>query len=186
MENIINDFDDVRLVFPEAADNSFENIEIYLKKAKRKILEIFPEAIYDIANYEIPETEGEIPNKKLLKLKELFRECIVYYAFFVKIPLTNATLSEQGLQVAWNDKFRPMKSEDVKEYVASVLHNYHTSVEDTIKFLNDNKAIFTAWADCNYFKRINAIPFKSSADFSDFCFIDNSARFFFIIIPYVQ
>jgi hypothetical protein len=198
---LIKSFSEVRLHFTDSADNSYENILPFLKRALRKLVKIVPQALYDIADAhhnppeddpEVPEGEPEVPEEntpsddQLDELVFLMQSCLVYYAYYLRLPLNNGTLTESGLQQTWNDKARPMRAEEAKEYRYSILFLFHDSVEALIGFLNENSSVFPSWSQSAQKTKSQGTLFRHANDFSSVVPIDDSARFFQTIMPDIE
>lgn len=194
---IIKNYDEVRLHFTDATFNDFDNLKPYLQRALRKLLKIIPKSLYDVAlahhNKPIPDPDHENPvpevpldenapsDDDLDKLVFLIQGCLVFYAFYKRLPLQNATLKEDGLVQTWNDNLRPMRAEDFKNYRNEVLFLFHDSVEALIEFLNSKS--FSQWESSDEKKRSQQTLFLSASDFSACVPIDDNVRFFYLIIP---
>lgn len=201
---IISQYDEVRKYFPDAADNSLPNMMPFLRRGLKKLLGIIPQAVYDIAlqhyidSFEVPEEDPEedpvpeedpeeepeegTPSPETLdRLVELIQECIVLFAFYKRLPLNTAVLTEHGLQQQWNDSFRPLRSEDAVKYRNEILFLFHDSVESLISFLNG--AAVSEWDSSPKKAEAQQTLFKDAWDLSQSVSIDDSARFFRIILP---
>lgn len=205
---LIKDFSEVRLHFPDSSDNSYGNILPFLKRAQRKLVKIVPQALYDVADVyhnppeedpEVPEEDPEVPegdpevpeenppsDEQLDQLVYLIQSCLVYYAYYLRLPVNNGTLTESGLQQNWNDKSRPMRAEDAEKYRYSILFLFHDSVEALIEFLNANSGVFPSWSASSNKSKSQSTLFRNANDFSSVVSIDDNARFFQIIIPDIQ
>ncbi len=194
---IIKTTDEIRQHIAVIADNEFDILKPFLKRAKRYIINVIGNATYQAAlahyttsDYHNVNDDGyeavDDAKGRLDVLVDRIQDALVYYAHHLYSPEANVIMTDSGFRVPWSDNVRPAQQWQVDKVELSMLETAHEFVDELLLYLDENENNFTFWDASSQIQKNRARFINSAKIFSQFFDIKNSRRIFLMFKPIIS
>ena len=194
---IIKTTDEIRQHIAVIADNEFDILKPFLKRAKRYLITIVGVQTYDAAHAHYVSTDYRNVNNddyeavdaekgRLDVLVDRVQDALVYYAHHLYSPEANVIMTDSGFRVPWSDNVRPAQEWQVNKVEASMLETAHAFVDELLLYLDEEVEHFDFWDSSDEIQENRERFINSADDFSDYFDIRNSRRIFLMFKPIIS
>lgn len=178
---LINDETVLKAYLPVATNFDWSDIAPFVAIAEeRDIIPFLSQAQYDLL---IALTSPSGDNQKLIQLSS---RALAQTALLRMIPFRNLNLGKTGFTVTETEGTKVASQWRVEDLKSACLDNYFEGLEDMLRFLEEKKTTFTAWASSSSRTDFTKNFIWTADEFQTYCDIQRSRRVFLSLKPYMD
>ena len=146
--------------------------------AERYLIPLIGAVLYKELNDAVAGNTGTVLESELMNK---CRAVIVPGAFMSSLARANVQITDAGLRVAANDSMQAVSRWSFLELRNELADQTAFAQEALLSHLFANKGIYPTWVDSDEFKKLNDLVIASGSEFSDYYFLKDPHRVFWLL-----
>lgn len=151
----------------------------YLEDAENiYIIPVIGQEMYDAINATVTD--------ELLTAKQKIQRALAYYAMYDMTDFLNLNITGNGIREANSENTTQTRQWVLNQGKRAALHKADQLLDMALKFMEDNKASFTAWAESEAYTEFTDLFIHTATEYNKFVRIQDSRRTFLRLRPFME